>query len=51
MGKSEASITIRMPQEKRESLNKAAETTGISSGSIVRNLIYKYLEDQNVKPE
>jgi len=41
----DTSITIRLPNDKRLQLNQLALQEGIPASGIIRNMIYKKLED------
>lgn len=43
------SITIRLPEDKRKALNTLADNEGIPASAIIRNMIYKRLEEESSK--
>lgn len=43
------SVTIRLPAEKRIELNRLADKEGIPASAIIRNMIYKRLEEDQQK--
>jgi predicted DNA-binding protein len=44
-----SSITIRLPAEKRKALNELADKEGLPASGIIRNMIYKRLEQEEEK--
>lgn len=40
-----ASMSIRLPEDKRKELNEVCEEIGSSAGSLVRTLLYKFLKE------